>query len=176
MRIDSQRLQQDAIYQAMSLMAMAARTAPKARGWDHIYVIALTEKEKNMLADKMSEIAASGYRSPTFERDAQNVRSADGVLVIGTKKKSLGLDCGFCGFARCALCEEKGAVCAYNSSDLGIAIGSAVSKASILNLDNRVMYTAGYAAIRAGFTGEDVKIAFGIPVSVSGKNIFFDRK
>jgi uncharacterized ferredoxin-like protein len=59
-------------------------------------------------------------------------------------------------------------------ADLGIAVGSAVKTASLLNLDNRVMYTAGVAARSLGWVGE-CSVAYGIPVSVTGKNIFFDR-
>jgi uncharacterized ferredoxin-like protein len=63
-----------------------------------------------------------------------------------------------------------------NSVDLGIAIGSAVSVAADHRVDNRVMYTVGKAAIDAKLLGPDVVIAFGIPLSVSSKNPFFDRK
>ena len=66
----------------------------------------------------------------------------------------------------------------YTSSavDLGIAIGSAVSVAADLRVDNRVMYSVGKAALNIGILGEDVKIAYGIPLSISGKNPFFDRR
>jgi uncharacterized ferredoxin-like protein len=60
-------------------------------------------------------------------------------------------------------------------TDLGIAIGSAVKTASLFNLDNRVMYTAGVAARSLGWM-EGCSVAYGIPVSVTGKNIFFDRQ
>jgi len=42
-------------------------------------------------------------------------------------------------------------------------------------IDNRVMYSAGKAAIEGGFLSEEVIVAYGIPLSVSGKNPFFDR-
>jgi len=66
----------------------------------------------------------------------------------------------------------------YTSSavDLGIAIGSAVSIAADLRVDNRVMYSVGKAALNVGILGDDVKIAYGIPLSISGKNPFFDRR
>ena len=57
--------------------------------------------------------------------------------------------------------------------DLGIALGSAVKTAADLNIDNRMMYTIGSAAKALGLLDADVII--GIPLSVSGKNIFFDR-
>ena len=38
------------------------------------------------------------------------------------------------------------------------------------------MFTVGLASIKAKTLGEDVKIALGIPLAVTGKNIFYDRK
>ena len=58
---------------------------------------------------------------------------------------------------------------------LGIAVGSAVRTASLHNVDNRVMYSAGVTALALGLLG-DCTVAYGIPLSASGKNIFFDRK
>jgi uncharacterized ferredoxin-like protein len=57
--------------------------------------------------------------------------------------------------------------------DLGIAIGSAVKIASIFNIDNRIMYSVGVAAEEMGIIEGTI---LGIPLSVKGKNIFFDRK
>jgi uncharacterized ferredoxin-like protein len=37
------------------------------------------------------------------------------------------------------------------------------------------MYTIGQAVLEIKYLGEEVKIAFGIPLSVSAKNPFFDR-
>ncbi|MEM3476479.1 MAG: DUF2148 domain-containing protein, partial [Candidatus Bathyarchaeia archaeon] len=70
--------------------------------------------------------------------------------------------------------DYKGPVCSIRAVDLGIAIGSLVSVAKELGVDNRVMYTIGVAAIKLGLI--DAHIVFGIPLSVKGKNIFFDRK
>jgi uncharacterized ferredoxin-like protein len=85
--------------------------------------------------------------------------------------------CGRCGFKDC---DEKdkhpGFPCTFNSGDLGIAIDSAVSVAMDHRVDNRVMYTIGQAALEMKILGEEVKIAFGIPLSVSAKNPFFDRE
>ena len=57
--------------------------------------------------------------------------------------------------------------------DLGIAIGSAVKTASMLNIDNRVMYSIGIATEEMGIIEGKI---LGIPLSVKGKNMFFDRK
>ena len=58
--------------------------------------------------------------------------------------------------------------------DLGIALGSAAKIASNMNVDNRIMYSIGVAARRLGIGGSN--IVHGIPLSASGKNVFFDRK
>ncbi|HEM61508.1 MAG TPA: hypothetical protein ENO24_04395, partial [Chloroflexi bacterium] len=57
--------------------------------------------------------------------------------------------------------------------DLGIAIGSAVKTAALLNVDNRVMYRIGPVAREMGLIDADVVI--GIPLSATGKSIYFDR-
>ena len=41
-------------------------------------------------------------------------------------------------------------------------------------MDNRIMYTIGKAAEEMGYTEEKV-LWHGIPLSISGKSIFFDR-
>lgn len=65
--------------------------------------------------------------------------------------------------------------CAIRMADLGIALGSAVKTAQIHNVDNRIMYSGGVAAIDLGLLGTDCTVAYAIPLSVTGKNIFFDR-
>ena len=61
-------------------------------------------------------------------------------------------------------------------ADLGIAVGSAAKTAQIHNVDNRIMYTAGSVALDLGFLGKECTVAYAIPLSASGKNIFFDRE
>ena len=60
-------------------------------------------------------------------------------------------------------------------ADLGIAIGSAVKTAQIHNVDNRIMYSGGAAALDLGLFGKECTVAYAIPLSATGKNIFFDR-
>jgi len=57
---------------------------------------------------------------------------------------------------------------------VGIAVGSAVKTASLLNVDNRVMFTAGVAAQELRLIDADV--ALGIPLSATAKNVYFDRR
>jgi uncharacterized ferredoxin-like protein len=65
--------------------------------------------------------------------------------------------------------------CIFKLLDLGIALGSAVKTASVLNVDNRIMYRIGVAAKRLNLLPE-ASIIVGIPLSAKGKNIYFDRK
>jgi len=113
-----------------------------------------------------------------FLRDSQSILSAPVMVLLGTTIKPLGLKkCGMCGFKNC---EEKSKneniPCVFNVGDLGIAIGSAVSVAADCRVDNRVIYSAGLAAMELGLLGEGIKIAYAIPLSATSKNPFFDRK
>ncbi|HDJ83739.1 MAG TPA: ferredoxin, partial [Desulfurococcaceae archaeon] len=58
--------------------------------------------------------------------------------------------------------------------NLGIALGSAVKIASMLNVDNRIMFSIGIAAQKMNIIGADYVL--GIPLSAKAKNIYFDRK
>lgn len=156
-------------------MMLAARTAPKARGIDNLEIITIDGADINRLSDKMIAIFNSSG-SPVFQRDAASILHASAIVLIGTRLQPIGLTtCGLCGFENCTAKNTK-TPCVFNTGDLGIAVGSAVSIATDNRVDNRVMYSVGYAAIEEGLFGSDVAIAFGIPLSSSGKNPFFDRK
>ncbi|MGB9613250.1 MAG: ferredoxin domain-containing protein [Candidatus Margulisiibacteriota bacterium] len=157
-------------------MCLAARTAPKARGMDLLEIAVVKGEDILRLSEKMKEIGERENHN-TFLRDAENIKQASVVVLIGTKIRTIGLRyCSFCGWPNCAEAEKAGAICAYNTGDLGIAIGSAVSVAADHRVDNRIMYTVGKAALDLNLLGEEVKVAFGIPLSAAGKNPFFDRK
>lgn len=172
----SSELEKKAAIEVAQLMASAARTAPKTRGIDNIETFAIDdEPAKNKLAAKMREISASEKR-PSLERDANSIAHSPAILVIGVKSNPAGLNCGFCGYKTCEALKKSGGVCAYNSIDLGIAVSSAASMASRFHVDNRVMYSIGLASMELGLFTKDVKQALGIPLSVTGKNPFFDRR
>jgi uncharacterized ferredoxin-like protein len=158
-------------------MLTAAHTAPKAKGIDNLELVLVTGPDIETIAIKMEEMGKRGEGTPNFIRDAGNIRQAQAVILLGTRIKSQGAKfCGRCGFKDC---DEKDKhpdfPCTFNSGDLGIAIGSAVSIAMDHRVDNRVMYTVGQAAVELSLLGKDVKIAFGIPLSVNAKSPFFDR-
>ncbi|MEA1994489.1 MAG: DUF2148 domain-containing protein [Euryarchaeota archaeon] len=163
------------------LMAVAGRTAPKAKGNDQVVIKILNNDEKEMLTKAMRDTSEKiGFKF--FLRDASNVDDSDKIVLVGVRgKETAGLDCKACGYT----CEEnkqklvegygfKGPLCAIRLVDLGIAIGSMVKVANDLCVDNRIMFSIGIGAVNAGLI--DTEIAFGIPLSVTGKNIYFDRK
>lgn len=165
-----------AVKDVAEFMAAAARTAPKTCGIDNIEVVLIDdEPSRKKLIDKMAELSKSLSR-PSMGRDAGSVKDSTQILVIGVKSAPPGLNCGFCGHGTCQELSKSGGVCAYNSIDLGIAVGSAVSIAADFRIDNRIMYSIGKAAMALGFVGKDIKQALGIPLSVTGKNPYFDRK
>ena len=177
MKLNPEKQNKAFIGQVAQLMCVAARTAPKACGIDNITTAIISGTDKNKLVALLKKLSKEKDK-PFFIRDAENLRIAALAVIVGTKLETLGLNyCGFCGKEQsCAdLAKSKG-MCSYNPLDLGIAIGSAVSVANTHHVDNRVMYSVGYAAIKSGLLGKSVKIAFGIPLSISGKNPFFDRK
>lgn len=164
---------------AAQLMCVSARTAPKAAGRDYVSTRILSGEMLNRLADEMIAYGqASGKRN--FDRDGENVRNSGAVVLIGLKDaETMGLNCGACGHSTCAELKKRkgpefdGPVCAWRLTDLGIAIGSAVKTASLLNVDNRIMYRIGVVAKKMGLCDDEIVI--GIPLSVTGKSIYFDR-
>jgi uncharacterized ferredoxin-like protein len=176
MKIESGALERAALLETARLMAAAARTAPKARGRDNLETFVLTASDLEPVLEEMRALAKKHDRAG-MARDAENLKRAGAVVFIGTKIDRIGLGaaCQYCGFADCAANEAANGVCVYNPGDLGIAVGSAVSKAADRRVDTRVMYSAGKAALSLGLFSAGVKIALAIPLSVSGKNPFFDR-
>jgi uncharacterized ferredoxin-like protein len=177
-----------AVITVAGLMELAARTAPKARGVDTILVRILTGKEIRALADRLAETGEK-RKIGFFVRDAKNIAACDACVIVGAKGRLVtGVNCGACGYATCEeLARESkkrrkrttdfsGPNCSMRMTDLGIALGSAVKTAQIHNVDNRVMYSAGTAALDLGLLGKDCTVAYAIPLSATGKNIFFDRE
>jgi len=182
--IEGQIAEKDAILEVAKLMLVSARTAPKSGGIDDVLTLIVCGEKKAAIADKMERMAEE-RNLEAFKRDAKSVRDSEAVILIGVKgKKSFGLDCGACGYKTCKEFQAKkaetgkdfaGPTCLFKALDLGIALGSAAKMASMLNVDNRIMYRVGTAALKLGMLSEGTVI-MGIPVSAKGKSIFFDRK
>lgn len=171
----------DTVRFVADLMELAARTAPKGRGEDHIEVMVLSDEERKSVGNDMVQIGKE-RSDPGFERDGRNVLDSDAVVFIGLlPHKGIGLNCGACGHRSCEEFDQEGVSvvfdgpnCAIRLLDLGIALGSAVKIASELNVDNRIMYRIGVSVKRLGIGRS--RIGHGIPLSATGKNIFFDRQ
>ncbi len=172
-----ENVRHETLKQIAQKMLLAARTAPKGRGVDHLVLMVVEGDEIKKISGELRKLGER-LDVPGFIRDAENILSAPVMVLLGTKIKSIGLKkCGFCGFKNC---EEKNQYpdvpCAFNTGDLGIAVGSAVSVAMDNRVDNRIMYSVGIAVLEMGLLGEDVKIVYAIPLSATSKNPFFDRK
>jgi uncharacterized ferredoxin-like protein len=163
------------IIEIAQLIMTAARTAPKGKGIDVIEIVTVVGDD----IQKLSEVTYAKGEETGLKflfRDAENILHADAVILIGTRTQVQGLNCGYCGVASCDEKLKNEAIpCAINMIDLGIAIGSAVATAADLRVDSRVMFSVGFAVKALNIMGECHSI-YAIPISVSSKNPFFDRR
>jgi len=180
-------VESDAVKSVAGLMALSARTAPKAVGMDSIKIEVLTGKDQDKLANQMIKMGKE-LKIDFFRINGEQVKVSDATLLIGVEgQKMLGANCGGCGYTTCADMAKAvkagkskkalypGPNCVLKISDLGIAVGSAVKTAGIHNVDNRVMFSAGVVAMQMGRL-MGCSVAYGIPLKASGKNIFWDMK
>jgi uncharacterized ferredoxin-like protein len=164
------------------MMALAARTAPKGVGHDHLEIRLVTGDDVDRMGNAMMAKGEAEGKAH-FIRDGKSVLRCHAVLLIGLlDHPAMGLDCGGCGHGDCAAFEaareeappgEFEPACVFRSQDLGIAVGSAVKTAQIHNVDNRVMYRAAVIGIQLGLIGPG--LCLGIPLAAVGKSPFFDR-
>jgi uncharacterized ferredoxin-like protein len=180
-------VESEAVKSIAGLMALSARTAPKAVGLDSIKIEILTGKDQDTLANQMIK-RGKELKIGFFQINGKQVKVSDATLLIGVEGHiPLGINCGGCGHATCAEMVKAvkagknkktlypGPNCVLKISDLGIAVGSAVKTASIHNVDNRIMFSAGVVALQQGKL-KGCSVAYGIPLKASGKNIFWDMK
>jgi uncharacterized ferredoxin-like protein len=173
-----ENLRSEALFEVAKRMMTAARTAPKGHGADNLVITVAERDVIETIAAKMKDMVREGSAAAFFIRDASNILLCDILVLIGTKIQPIGLkNCGLCGFADC---NEKITYpehpCAFNTGDLGIAVGSAVSVAMDARVDNRIMFSVGKAVKSLNLLGDEAKIIYGIPLSSTGKSPFFDRK
>ena len=170
---NERELRHETVLHIARQMMTAARTAPKGKGIDIVEVALVTGDDLKTLSNRMIALAEE-QGMKFFLRDADNILSAECVVLIGTREQAQGLNCGHCGYALCGD-RPAGVSCAINAVDVGIAIGSACATAADNRVDTRVMFSAGLAAQRLNWL-EGCRQVFAIPVSASSKNPFFDRK
>jgi uncharacterized ferredoxin-like protein len=175
--------EKQAILDVAKLMLISARTAPKSGGADDLVLAVVYGREKDEIAAEMDKIAEE-RKLKGFKRDGKNLRESEAALLVGVKgPKSFGLNCGACGYKTCEEFNKAekgpgldfvGPTCLFKALDMGIALGSAAKTASLLNVDSRIMYRIGTAAKRLKLLPE-AHIIMGIPISATGKSIYFDR-
>jgi uncharacterized ferredoxin-like protein len=174
MLINERKTRRERLLQVANEMMTAARTAPKAKGVDIIEIVLVTGDTITELSQAMlrySEETGMGF----ITRDAENILSAEAIVLIGTKEQTHGLNCGYCGFPTCVEKMQQPTVpCALTTTDVGIAIGAACSVAADSRVDSRVMFSVGRVAKKLNYLPECSNI-YAIPISCSSKNPFFDR-
>ncbi len=186
-----------ALRQVAQLCAVAAMTAPKSGGQLFLkgskpFIETVIVEERDTLQRLADWLRARGTRlnQPIWFRDADAAEKLDVVLFIGLAKWYPPVyDCGACGYATCAEFlraapqyrneeaddwEFPGPICQLRCIDLGIAVGSAAKTASLNNVDARCQTRIAAAARHLGVMEADLAVA--LSMSVSHKNIFFDKK
>ena len=174
MLINERDTRSERLLQVANEMMTAARTAPKGKGIDIIEVLLVTGETIVKLSDAMLDYSKkTGMKFIT--RDAKNILQAEAIILIGTRQQIQNLNCGYCGFETCAeKMTNPNVPCAINTVDVGIAIGSVCSVAADHRVDSRVMFSVGRVAQEQNMMPGCSSI-YGIPISGTTKNPFFDR-
>lgn len=186
--------EKQAVKEAAKIIGISIRTAPKSAGIDDVAYMILSEAQKAKVVLETKRIAGILQKNTSKEMqrailldwhsDAKAIESSDCLMLIGViGRKPAGFNCAGCGFRDCQeFLKAKsprtifmaGPFCIFQLLNLGIAISSAAKTASILNIDNRIMYRAGLAGYRLGLL-KGYNPILGLPLSATGKNIYFDR-
>ena len=195
--MDQHEIFMEALRHVAQLCAVAAMTAPKSGGQlfskgAKPFIETVIIEDRETLGRFAEWLRARGTRlkEPIWFRDAETAEKLDLVLFIGLAKWYPPVyDCGACGYATCAEFlrarehqkpagiedwEFPGPICQLRAIDLGIAVGSAAKIASMNNIDARCQTRIASAARHLGIIQADLAVA--LSMSVSHKNIFFDRK
>ena len=181
--LDGKEQERQGILETANLMVLAARTAPKSGGVDDILTAVVTGAEIEALAADLERLAFE-RKIERWSQQAKEVRGSEVIVLIGVRgTKRYVANCGACGYKSCEAFEKaekklgqdfEGPTCVFKALDLGIALGSAVKTASLLNADNRIFYRIGAAAKRLRYL-PDASLIMGIAVSALGKNPYFSR-
>jgi len=180
---DGKEQEREGILEAARLMVVSARTAPKSGGVDDVLTAVVSGDEIGALAADMEKLAVE-RKIERWGLQAKEVRSAEVIVLIGVRgTKRYVANCGACGYGSCEAFERaekkpgqdfEGPTCIFKALDLGVALGSAVKTASLLNVDNRIFYRIGAAARRLRYLPE-ASLIMGIPLSAQGRNPYFGR-
>ncbi len=195
--MNQQEIFLDALRNIAKLCAVAAMTAPKSGGQlflkgakPFIETVIIEDKVTlKRLADWLRE-QGQKHKEAIWHRDADTAEKLDLVLLIGLAEwYPPQYDCGACGYGTCAEFLQArpghktdsssewqfdGPICQLRCIDLGIAVGSAAKTASLNNIDTRCQTRIAAAARHLQIIKADMAVA--LSMSVSHKNIFFDKK
>ena len=100
MVIDERECRKETVAEVARQIMIAGRTAPKGKGIDLIEIVAVTGETIEALAEA-TRLASEQTGMKFFLRDAENIRRADAVILVGTRLQSLSLNCGYCGYPTC---------------------------------------------------------------------------
>ena len=95
MIVDGRAVEASAVMQVAHLMALAARTAPKGRGADHIETVVVSGEDLQQLGE---DVISYGEETgqPLYVRDGNCLQKCQALLIIGVKNVPMGLkNCGF---------------------------------------------------------------------------------
>lgn len=171
----------------LSLMAMAARTAPTFGNRKSAIIRSIDSEELEKIAAALEE---GKDQLPLLRREYQNVRDharsgGKALLVGGNRKSDLNYNCGSCGFRTCAelnraesplessFVGSKGPFCTWKGMDVGIACMAASAIAHRLGFQTREYGTVGGVALAMGMIEADSCTA--ITITVTDKNLHFTR-
>ena len=95
-------IESEAVKSVAGLMALSARTAPKAVGLDSIKIEIVSGKEQERLAKEMVK-QGTELKIDFFCINGEQVKVSDATLLIGVEGHiPLGANCGGCGHSSCA--------------------------------------------------------------------------
>jgi uncharacterized ferredoxin-like protein len=195
--MDQREMFSDSIRHVAKLCAVAAMTAPKSGGQLFLkggtpFIETVIVDDKPTLKNLADWLRAQGnkHKDAIWHRDADTAEKLDLVLFIGLCGwYPPQYDCGACGYGTCAEFMKarpqhhtpgsedwqfNGPVCQLRALDLGIAVGSAAKTASLNNIDTRCQTRIAAAARHLKVIQADLAVA--LSMSISHKNIFFDKK
>jgi uncharacterized ferredoxin-like protein len=195
--MEQREIMLDAVRNVAKLCAVAAMTAPKSGGQLFLkgskpFIETVIVEDRDTLRRLAEWLRGQGtrLREAIWFRDADTAEKLDLVLFIGLAKWYPPVyDCGACGYGTCAeflVAAKKhhtpesenwqfsGPICQLRAVDLGIAVGSASKLASMNNVDCRCQTRIAGAARHLGLIDADLAVA--LSMSVTHKNIFFDKR
>ncbi len=117
--------------------------------------------------------------------DADAVEASALLFLVGVQgRKAVGINCGGCGFATCAEMLGRGPPegrkrlprPVLHLQDHGPEHRRGLRRQTAMehNVDNRMMQKVGAAALKLGLLAP-CDLILGLPLSATGKNIYFDR-